>query len=185
MNNSSKDRLIMVLGISLAVVCLVFMLLVGGVLFFIFRLPDDEMNAESEVYEFQEAREEDSFVQDIQNPQDQYIGVPLADALPSLANNEDQEDDVEPAQEEAGEEVVSASINIPESEKTDEMIFFATTTIDGRIVTESIFSDYDLTVVHVWGTFCGPCIEEMGEYAVLYEELPENVNLIGIQCHSV
>jgi len=57
---------------------------------------------------------------------------------------------------------------------------FTTTDLDGNEVTESIFSGYDLTVINVWGTFCGPCIGEMPELAQWHKELPENVQLIGL-----
>lgn len=57
---------------------------------------------------------------------------------------------------------------------------FQTTDVNGSEVTESIFSGYDLTVVNVWGTFCGPCINEMPELAAWVKELPENVQLVGI-----
>jgi len=61
-------------------------------------------------------------------------------------------------------------------------IMFTTVDLDGKPVTQDIFADADLTVVHVWGTFCGPCIQEMPEYAEFYQNMPDNVNLIGIVC---
>ncbi|MCR4907535.1 MAG: TlpA family protein disulfide reductase [Lachnospiraceae bacterium] len=74
------------------------------------------------------------------------------------------------------------TVDIPASELSDEAIRFRTVTLDNKEVGQEIFSDYDITVVHVWGTFCGPCIAEMGDYAEFYKELPDNVNLIGIVC---
>ena len=35
-------------------------------------------------------------------------------------------------------------------------------------------------MVNVWGTFCGPCINEMPELQKIYDSLPENANLIGV-----
>ena len=61
-------------------------------------------------------------------------------------------------------------------------ISFKTLTLDDREVTQDVFSGYDITIVHVWGTYCQPCISEMGDYAKLYKELPDNVNLIAIVC---
>ena len=69
---------------------------------------------------------------------------------------------------------------IPASEITDRTLRFGTTTLDEQKVTQEIFSDYDLTVVYVWGTYCPSCIREMGDYAQLTGELPDNVNLVGI-----
>ena len=54
--------------------------------------------------------------------------------------------------------------------------------MDNDKITQDIFSGYDITVVHVWGTFCGPCIAEMGDYADFYKDLPDNVNMIAIIC---
>jgi len=57
---------------------------------------------------------------------------------------------------------------------------FTTTDMEGNTVTESIFADYDLTMVNVWATWCGYCIEEMPALAELKNMLPDNVNLITI-----
>ena len=35
-------------------------------------------------------------------------------------------------------------------------------------------------MVNVWGTFCSPCIAEMPELGELAQELPENMQMIGI-----
>ncbi|MGP1434380.1 MAG: TlpA family protein disulfide reductase [Catonella sp.] len=65
-------------------------------------------------------------------------------------------------------------------EKKEKFPEFKTTDINGNEVTEKIFADKDITMVNVWGTFCGPCINEMPELQKIYESLPENANLIGI-----
>ena len=57
---------------------------------------------------------------------------------------------------------------------------FTTTDMGGNTVTQEIFADYDLTMVNIWATWCGYCVEEMPELAKLKEMLPENVNLITI-----
>lgn len=59
---------------------------------------------------------------------------------------------------------------------------FTTTDLAGNTVTEAIFAEKDLTVVNVWGTFCGPCISEMPELGAWAREMPENVQLIGVVC---
>lgn len=69
-----------------------------------------------------------------------------------------------------------------DEESIGEPLQFETVTLDNEPVTQDIFSDYDITVVHVWGTYCGPCIAEMGEYAKMYRMLPDNVNLVGVIC---
>lgn len=57
---------------------------------------------------------------------------------------------------------------------------FTTQDIEGNEVTEDIFADKDITMVNVWGTFCSPCIAEMPELGELAQELPENMQMIGI-----
>lgn len=57
---------------------------------------------------------------------------------------------------------------------------FTTTDMEGNTVTQDIFADYDLTMVNIWATWCGYCVEEMPELAKLKKMLPENVNLITI-----
>ena len=46
-------------------------------------------------------------------------------------------------------------------EKKEKFPEFKTTDTNGNEVTEKIFADKDITMVNVWGTFCGPCINEM------------------------
>lgn len=84
---------------------------------------------------------------------------------------------------EAGSNGTSANtvtVNIPESAISDKTIKFKTSTLDDKEVSQDIFADYDLTLVHVWGTYCQSCIAAMGDFAALYDGLPDNVNMIGI-----
>lgn len=58
---------------------------------------------------------------------------------------------------------------------------FQTEDIYGEEKDQSIFKDYTLTMVNIWGTFCPPCLEEMpylGEIQKEYE--PKGVNVVGI-----
>ena len=57
---------------------------------------------------------------------------------------------------------------------------FTTTDMEGNTVTQEIFADYDLTVVNLWATWCGYCLEEMPELARLKTMLPKNVNFITL-----
>ena len=82
----------------------------------------------------------------------------------------------------ATENAASVAVNIPASEISDKKLKFTTQTLDGKRVDQSIFAEYDITLVHVWGTYCGPCISEMGKYAHFYDTIPDNVNMIGIVC---
>lgn len=58
---------------------------------------------------------------------------------------------------------------------------FTATDLEGNEVTQDIFADYDLTMVNMWATFCGPCIREMPELAEIQEEYaPKGVQVVGI-----
>jgi len=59
-------------------------------------------------------------------------------------------------------------------------ITFASTDLNGKIVTDEIFADNKITMLNIWATFCSPCIREMPELAKLSEENKKNVQVIGI-----
>lgn len=60
------------------------------------------------------------------------------------------------------------------------LTIFSTTDMEGHEVTQEIFADYDLTLVNVWATWCGYCIEEMPAFSQLTTMLPDNINFITI-----
>lgn len=67
-----------------------------------------------------------------------------------------------------------------QKEQISEFTNFTTKDIYDQEVTEEVFKDYDLTMVNVWGTFCGPCIDEMpylGEIQKEYQD--KGVNVVG------
>ncbi len=58
---------------------------------------------------------------------------------------------------------------------------FETTDLDGNVVDETILSDYKMTVINCWGTFCGPCIAEMPDlYELSQEYEAKGVQIIGL-----
>ena len=66
-------------------------------------------------------------------------------------------------------------------EKKDGFGAFESETLDGEKVTEEIFQQADLTMVNIWATFCGPCIQEMPDLAQLSEEYQDKgVQIIGL-----
>lgn len=64
---------------------------------------------------------------------------------------------------------------------------FTATDLDCNEVTaESVLSGHDLVMVNVWGTFCGPCINEMPDLGVLSDELAErNIRVVGIVTDAI
>ncbi len=74
---------------------------------------------------------------------------------------------------------------VPASEATSGVNYnlsdFKVDTLDGDSVNQTIFEDYDITMVNVWATWCGPCINEMPDLAELHRDmLPENANMITV-----
>ncbi len=59
-------------------------------------------------------------------------------------------------------------------------VSFDTQTVYDESVTSDIFGDYDMTVMNIWATWCGPCVNEMPDLQEVYENLPENVNFISL-----
>jgi len=58
---------------------------------------------------------------------------------------------------------------------------FNTLDLYGNPVDQSIFADYEITVVDVWGTYCNPCINAMPTLAKIYGEYEtQGVNVIGL-----
>ncbi|MCX6083988.1 MAG: TlpA disulfide reductase family protein [Caldiserica bacterium] len=58
---------------------------------------------------------------------------------------------------------------------------FSASDLNGRIVDNSFFANQRLTMVNVWGTFCGPCIREMPDLAQLPGEFPStDFAILGI-----
>lgn len=59
--------------------------------------------------------------------------------------------------------------------------YFTTTDLRGNIVSQAIFTESKITVLNVWATYCGPCIQEMpylGELSGEYDST--EVQIVGI-----
>ncbi|MCR5724756.1 MAG: TlpA family protein disulfide reductase [Treponema sp.] len=51
--------------------------------------------------------------------------------------------------------------------KKGEKISFSSRDLNGIGVTDAIFKDTRITMIHIWGTFCPPCIREMPDLSAL------------------
>jgi thiol-disulfide isomerase/thioredoxin len=53
--------------------------------------------------------------------------------------------------------------------------------VNGKTVTQAVFSKNRLTLVNVWGTYCSSCLKEMPDIEKVYQEYSsKNVGVIGI-----
>lgn len=67
------------------------------------------------------------------------------------------------------------------SSDTGSKITFTANEISGKNVTNEIFEKNKITMLNIWGTFCGPCIREMPDLAKLNEANKNNkVEVVGI-----
>ncbi|MBQ3035751.1 MAG: TlpA family protein disulfide reductase [Lachnospiraceae bacterium] len=76
---------------------------------------------------------------------------------------------------------VNEPVEEPEEAAGGARGYFTTTDLYGNAVTQEIFAQSDLTVVNVWATYCGPCINEMPYLGELAEEYDSSkVQIVGI-----
>lgn len=66
---------------------------------------------------------------------------------------------------------------------------FKTQDINGNEYTQDMFSDYDLTMVNVFATWCSPCVNELPDLQKLSEEVESDkdnkIQIVGIVLDSV
>lgn len=69
-----------------------------------------------------------------------------------------------------------------ESDKEDKKFpEFSAKTVSGEDISSDVFKESKLTVVNVWGSWCGPCVQEIPELQKLYESMKDKgVNVIGL-----
>lgn len=67
------------------------------------------------------------------------------------------------------------------AQKAGEKITFSGSDLNGNPVKSEIFAENKVTMLNIWGTFCGPCIREMPDLAKLNEENKDkNFEVVGI-----
>ncbi len=67
------------------------------------------------------------------------------------------------------------------AQKAGDKISFSAMDMSGKTVSSDIFAKNKVTMVNIWGTFCGPCIREMPDLAKLNEANKSNgVEVVGI-----
>lgn len=67
------------------------------------------------------------------------------------------------------------------AQKAGDRITFTATDMNGATITSDIFAKNKVTMLNIWGTFCGPCIREMPDLAKLNEaNKAKGVEVVGI-----
>lgn len=65
-------------------------------------------------------------------------------------------------------------------------IEFSAKDIYNKNINSDVFDDAELTMINIWGTFCGPCIKEMPDLSLLSKKYDEQkFQIIGIVIDAV
>lgn len=91
---------------------------------------------------------------------------------------EEEEDDKDEEEDEEVEETTETSEETTASETSGDKVTFSTTDRDGNTFDDSIFADYELTLINFWEPWCGPCVGEMPDLEELYENYQDQGLLI-------
>ena len=96
-----------------------------------------------------------------------------------------QEEPVEePAEEEPAEEPEPTEEPEPVALEETELMGYLTQDMNGKEMTlGDLVRENDLTMINIWGTFCGPCINEMPDLAEIAEEYADRgFGIVGLAC---
>lgn len=75
---------------------------------------------------------------------------------------------------------------IPTFAQSKTKIEFSAKDINNKNITSEIFEDAEITMINIWGTFCGPCIREMPDLAQLNKNNEKKgFQIIGIVIDAV
>lgn len=67
------------------------------------------------------------------------------------------------------------------AQKAGDKITFTATDMNGATITSDIFAKNKVTMLNIWGTFCGPCIREMPDLGKLNDaNKAKGVEVVGI-----
>ncbi len=91
-----------------------------------------------------------------------------------------EDDEMEAANTQA-ETRTGEEADMDEVEMSGEFSSFTSVDFEGNTVDQNLIAEADLTVLNIWGTYCGPCIQEMPDLGELAEEYAgTGVQIVGI-----
>ena len=96
------------------------------------------------------------------------------------ASTEETAEDVTEETEET-EETETTTDEAETEGKNDLIGTFTAKTLEGEDADQEIFAKAEVTMVNIWGTFCGPCISEMPDLGELNKEYADQgFQIVGI-----
>ncbi len=101
-----------------------------------------------------------------------------------VACGSDKETETSPADETTvmNEAEKTTKENKEETEKPS-LSSFTADTLEGEKADQSIFEGKKVTMLNIWATFCGPCINEMPDLQKLHEDYADKgFQVVGIVC---
>lgn len=102
-------------------------------------------------------------------------------AKESVAESEQADTETAEVQETQGALSTEKTINADELIQESGIGEFTMQSVDGTEYTETMFEDYELTMVNIFTTWCTPCINEIPDLEKLRNEMTDQgVNVVGI-----
>lgn len=135
---------------------------------------DDTAKTKAQTEEIAESQKEESAVS-------KSAGKDASEENVQAEEEKKQDTGTDNSQAETAQADAQADNTAEASEKNEIFGEFKTKTLDGEEVDQDIFAKADLTMVNIWGTFCGPCIREMPELGELSREYADKgFQMVGI-----
>ena len=78
---------------------------------------------------------------------------------------------------EQSDEVIVSDTSV-QNAATGDIVVFSTTDRNGKTYDNSVFADYELTMINFWEPWCGPCVSEMSDIEKLYEDYKDKGLLV-------
>ena len=125
---------------------------------------------------------DESFEKDVQDMEN-ILGL---DTAVTLKGVDDLRADIEDVRERILESLQETELTAPVDEADDyvgKTIRFETTDLDGNTVSSTdLFKENKITMINVWGTWCGYCVDEMEELAAINTRLQEKgCGIVGVE----
>ena len=122
-----------------------------------------------------------SFEKDLQS-----IEAKLGSSSTTLKSKDKLRADIDNVKDKLLKELQKAELTAPVDESDDivgKIISFETTDLDGnKISSKDLFADNLVTMINVWGMWCGYCVDEMEELAKINDRLSEKgCGIIGVE----
>lgn len=106
--------------------------------------------------------------------------LPVVSDIPSNTEKINN-DSTSPTANDLATNAQDTSKSSADQQETENLGAFQAIGLDGETITPSIFSDYDLTMVNVFATWCSPCLEEMPDLELISQDVKsQSVQIVGI-----